>query len=56
MLEESKNKKYVVVNNIKLFVGLPVISKKTMSIKNNEIITMKEEEYYIIKTNQELND
>ena len=28
MLEESKNKKYIVVNNIKVFVGLPVISKK----------------------------
>ncbi len=32
MLEESKNKKYIVVNDIKVFVGLPVISKKTTTI------------------------
>ena len=41
MLEESKNKKFIVVNNIKVFVGLPIICKKTMTVdkqdlKNNE--------------------
>jgi hypothetical protein len=35
MVDESKNKKYIVVNNIKVFVGLPVISKKTMTIDSN---------------------
>jgi hypothetical protein len=45
MVDESKNKKYIVVNNIKVFVGLPVISKKTIDkqeLKNNE-------EYEVIK-------
>jgi hypothetical protein len=28
MVEESRIKKYIVVNNIKVFVGLPVICKK----------------------------
>ena len=56
MLEESKNKKYIVVNNIKVFVGLPVISKKTMTIENKELITMKEDEDFVIITKQELND
>ena len=41
MVEESKNKKYIVVNNIKVFVGLPVISKKTMNIDKNELKIMK---------------
>ncbi len=41
MVDESKNKKYIVVKNIEVFVGLPVICKKTMTIdkedlKNNE--------------------
>ena len=41
MVKESKDKKYIVVNNIKVFVGLPIICKKTMTIdkhdlKNNE--------------------
>ncbi len=37
MVDESKNKKYIVVNNIKVFVGLPVISKKTMTIDSKEL-------------------
>jgi hypothetical protein len=41
MLKESKNNKFITVNNIRVFVGLPVISNKTktindMEIKNNE--------------------
>ena len=37
MLKEAKNKKFVVVNNIKVFVGLPVICKHTtQELKNNE--------------------
>ena len=46
MLEESKNKKYIVVNNIKVFVGLPVISKKTMTIENKEL--KNNEEFEVI--------
>ncbi len=37
MVEESKNKKYVVVNQIKVFVGLPVISKITTTIDSREL-------------------
>jgi tRNA A37 threonylcarbamoyladenosine biosynthesis protein TsaE len=37
MLKESKNKKFIVINNIKVFVGLPVICKHTtQELKNNE--------------------
>jgi ATP-dependent exoDNAse (exonuclease V) alpha subunit len=37
MLKESKNKKFVVVNSIKLFVGLPIICKNTtQELKNNQ--------------------
>jgi len=46
MVEESKNKKYIVVNNIKVFIGLPVISKKTMTIDSNEL--KNNEEFEVI--------
>ena len=38
MLEESKNKKYIILNNFKVFVGLPIICKKTINdtFFNNE--------------------
>jgi len=52
MLDESTNKKYIVLNNIKVFIGLPVICKKTMTIENKGIIPMKEEEDFIIITNK----
>ncbi len=33
---------YVIVNNFKIFVGLPVICKSTMSLKQNvEVIDLK---------------
>ena len=46
MIQESKNKKYIVVNNIKVFVGLPVISKKTMTIDSKEL--KNNEEFEVI--------
>jgi hypothetical protein len=49
MLEESKTKKYVVVNNIKVFVGIPVISKKTMTIDKHEL--KNNEEFEVINVN-----
>ena len=37
MLEESKNKQYIILNGFKVFVGLPVICKKTKdNLFNNE--------------------
>ena len=33
MQEESRGVDYVIVNNFKVFVGLPVICKSTMSLK-----------------------
>ena len=42
MQEESRGTKYIIINNFKVFVGLPIICKKTMTInktvelKNNE--------------------
>jgi len=46
MVDESKNKKYIVVNNIKVFVGLPVICKKTMTIDSKEL--KNNEEFEVI--------
>ena len=34
--EEAKDKKYIIINNFKVFVGLPIISKKTMTINKND--------------------
>ena len=42
MLEESKDKPYIIINNVKVFCGLPIICKKTFKcdkvneLKNNE--------------------
>ena len=47
MFEESKNKKIIVVNNIKVFVGLPIICKKTMTIDKQEL--KNNEEFEVIK-------
>ena len=47
MFEESKNKKIIVVNNIKVFVGLPIICKKTMTIDKQEL--KSNEEFDVIK-------
>ena len=46
MLEESKNKKFIVVNNIKVFVGLPIICKKTMTVDKQEL--KNNEEFEVI--------
>ncbi len=46
MVDESKNKKYIVVNNIKVFIGLPVICKKTMTIDKTEL--KNNEEFEVI--------
>ncbi len=46
MIQEAKNKKYIVVNNIKVFVGLPVISKKTTTIDKQEL--KNNEEFEVI--------
>ena len=54
ILKEAKNKKIIIVKNIKVFVGLPVISKKTTTIENCKIIKVKEEEDLIILTQHEL--
>ena len=33
MQEESRGTKYIIINNFKVFVGLPIICKKTMTLK-----------------------
>ncbi len=44
IIQEAKNKKYIVVNNV--FVGLPVICKKTMTIDKQEL--KNNEEFEVI--------
>ena len=47
MQEEAKDKKYIIINNFKVFVGLPIICKKTMTInKTNEL--KNNEEFEVI--------
>ncbi len=41
-----QEQKYIVVNNFKVFIGLPVISKKTMTIDSNEL--KNNEEFEVI--------
>ena len=36
MQEGEKDKKYIIINNFKVFVGLPIICKKTMTINKND--------------------
>ncbi len=38
MIKEVENQKYIIINNIKVFVGLPVISKKTIMINKTDDI------------------
>ncbi len=33
MLKESDESDYIIINNFKVFVGLPVVCKSTMSLK-----------------------
>ena len=37
MLEESKDKPYIIINNVKVFCGLPIICKKTFQVKKAKI-------------------
>ncbi len=71
MQEESRGVDYVIVNNFKVFVRLPVICKKTMTInktnelKNNEEfevvnldnknVTIKNDRLNVIITHQQFN-
>jgi hypothetical protein len=47
MMKESNDQKYIIINNFKVFVGLPVICKKTMTI-NKTIDLKNNEEYEVI--------
>ena len=50
MQEESRGNNYIVINNFKVFVGLPVICKTTMSLKRT---TDKTEKVMDLKNNEE---
>ncbi len=50
MQEESRGNNYIVINNFKVFVGLPVICKSTMSLKRT---TDKTENTIELKNNEE---
>ncbi len=50
MQEESRGVDYVIVNNFKVFVGLPVICKTTMSFKRT---VDKTENVIELKNNEE---
>ena len=47
MQEEAKDKKYIIINNFKVFVGLPIICKKTMTI-NKTVELKNNEEFEVI--------
>ncbi len=52
MIKEAEDQKHIIINNFKVFVGLPVISKKTMTINKTDDIKNNEEfevTYLIIK-------
>ncbi len=49
---KNKQKKYIVVNNIKVFVGLPVISKKTTTIDKQEL--KNNEEFEVINVDSKI--
>jgi hypothetical protein len=51
MNQEAINKKYIIMNEIKFFVGLPIISNKTFSIKDIEIKNNEEFEVVDISPN-----
>ena len=37
MQKEARDKKYIITNEIKVFVGLPIICKKTMTVNNSHL-------------------
>jgi hypothetical protein len=43
MIKEAENQKYIIINNFKVFVGLPIICKKTMTINKTDDIKNNEE-------------
>jgi hypothetical protein len=43
MIKEADDKKYIIINNFKVFVGLPIICKKTMTINKTDDIKNNEE-------------
>ena len=43
MQEEANNKKYMIINNFKVFEGLPIICKKTMTINKTDELKNNEE-------------
>ncbi len=57
MQEESRGNTYIGINNFKVFVGLPVICKSTMSLKQtadkteNAIELKNNEEFEVIEFN-----
>ena len=54
MLKESEECDYVIVNNFKVFVGLPVICKSTMTLKRtNKIKELSVEWTQELKNNEE---
>ena len=71
MQKEATDKSYIIINNFKVFVGLPIICKKTMTInktdelKNNEEfevinvdnknITIKNDRLNVVITQQQFN-
>jgi hypothetical protein len=54
MQEESRGVKYIVVNNFKVFVGLPIICKKTMTLKRtNKVEDLSVDWSVELKNNEE---
>ena len=54
MQEESRGVEYIIVNNIKVFVGLPVICKTTMSLKrSNKVDELNVDWNQELKNNEE---
>ena len=54
MQEESRGVDYIIVNNIKVFVGLPVICKTTMSLKrSNKVEELNVDWNQELKNNEE---
>ena len=43
MIKEAEDQKYIIINNFKVFLGLPIISKKTMTINKTDDIKNNEE-------------
>jgi hypothetical protein len=43
MQKEATDKSYFIINNFKVFVGLPIICKKTMTINKTDELKNNEE-------------